>query len=147
MIFAFTVVGVVERSGGIIANQAIPHGLVQALLEQSVDVPHGVFAQTWVFRAFRAVTTKPLSLLQKIAHLLCGQLLQRDLAQPGEDVVLEEIPMGGVVGRAALILVIDLLPAEDIRSQRHIPTSLHWRCRFRKAAHGKLACFRIRLWR
>lgn len=31
--------------------------------------------------------------------------------------------------------------------QRHIPTSMHWRCRFRKATHGSPACFRIRLCR
>ena len=39
---------------------------------------------------------------------------------------------------------VDLLPAENIVFQRHIPTSMHWRCRFRKATHGSPACFRIR---
>ena len=101
----------------------------------------------WVFRAFRAMTAEAPMLLQKISHLLHCQFRERYLSQSGKDMVLEEIAMSCVGGLPALVLVIDLLPAEDIRSQRHIPTSLHWRCRFRKAAHGKLACFRIRLWR
>ena len=67
--------------------------------------------------------------------------------QPGENVVFEEITMGCVCGRPALIFVADHLPAEDIVSQRHIPTSIHWRCRFRKATHGKPACLSIRLCR
>ena len=112
-----------------------------------MDVPHGVFAQPWVFGAFRAVAAKPPSLLQKIAYFLHSQLLQRNLSQPGKDVILEEIPMGRVGGRAALVLVVDLLPVEDILFQRHIPTSMHWRCRFRKATHGRPACLSIRLWR
>ena len=108
---------IVECTGGIVRYQAVPDGLIQALLEQAVDMPHGVFAQPWVFGAFRAVAAKQPSLLQKIAYLLCGQLLQRDLAQPGKDMVLEEIPMGGVGGGAALVLVVDLLPVEDILFQ------------------------------
>ena len=101
---------IAERPGGIVCYQAVPDGLIQALLEQAVDVPHGVFAQTWVFGAFRAVAAKAPSLLQKIAHLLYTQLLQRDLTQLGEDMILEEIPVGGVGGRAALVLVVGFLP-------------------------------------
>ena len=112
-----------------------------------MDVPHGMLPQPWVFGAFRAVAAKAPPLIQKIAHLLHGQLLQRNLTQPVNDVVLEEIPMGCIGGRAALVLVVDLLPVEDILFQRHIPTSMHWRCRFRKATHGKPACLSIRLWR
>ena len=138
---------VVKRTGVIFRYQAIPHRLVQTLLEQAVDVPHGMFAQPWVFGAFRAVTAKALALLQEISHLLHGQFRERYIPQSGENVVLEDVAMSCVCGRAALVLVIDLLPAEDIVFQFHIPTSMHWRCRFRKATHGSLACFRIRLWR
>ena len=138
---------IAKGTGGVVRYQAVPNGLVQALLEQAVDMPHGMLPQPWVFGAFRAVAAKPPPLLQKIAHPLRGQLLQRDLAQSGKDVVLEEIPMGGVGGRAALVLVVDLLPVEDILFQYHIPTSIHWRCRFRKATHGNPACLSIRLWR
>ena len=136
-----------QHTGGVFRYQAIPDRLVQALLEQSVDVPHGVFTQPWIFRALRAVTAKVFSLLQKISDLFRSQFLQQYLAQPGEDVVFEEIPMSGVCGRSALILVIDLLPVNDVLFQRHIPTSMHWRCRFRNATHGRPACFSIRLCR
>ena len=61
--------GVVERSGGIIANQAIPHGLVQALLKQAVDVPHGFFPQA---RAAGSMIAEAPPFLQKILnHLRC----------------------------------------------------------------------------
>ena len=56
---------IAECSGGIARYQAIPHRLIQTLLEQSVDVPHGVFAQSWVFGTLRAVTAKVFSLLRK----------------------------------------------------------------------------------
>ena len=112
-----------------------------------MDVPHGMLAQPWVFGAFRAVTAKAPALLQKISHLFHGQFRERDFSQSGKDVVLEEITMGRVGSRPALVLVVDLLPTEDVLSQRHIPTSLHWRCRFRKATHGKPACLSIRLCR
>ena len=112
-----------------------------------MNVPHRVFAQSWVFRAFRAMTTKALSFLQEISHLLYGQFRERDLPKSGENVVLEDVAMSCVCGRTALGLVIDLLPAENIVFQRHIPTSLHWCCRFRKATHGRPACLSIRLCR
>ena len=112
-----------------------------------MDVPHRVFAQSWVFGTLRAVTAKVSSLFQKISHLFRSQFFQRYIPQAGEDMVFEEIPMSGVCGRAALILVIDLLPVNDVLFQRHIPTSMHWRCRFRKATHGRPACFSIRLCR
>ena len=112
-----------------------------------MDVPHRVFAQPWVFRTFRAVTAEAPALLQEISHLIYRQFRERDLSKSRENVVLKDVAMSCVCGRAALGLVIGLLPAEDILSQRHIPTSLHWRCRFRKAIHGKPACFRIRLCR
>ena len=112
-----------------------------------MDVPHGVLPQPWVFGAFRAVTAKAPALLQKVSHLLRGQFRELDLPQSGENMVLEEVAMSCVCGRPALVLVADLLPAEDVLFQRHIPTSMHWRRRFRKATHGKPACFRIRLWR
>ena len=136
-----------KRSGGIFCYQAIPHRLVQALLEQPVDVPHGMFAQPWVFGAFRAVATEALAFLQEISDLLRRQFRERYISQSRENVVFEDITMGCVCSRAALVLVVDLLPAEDIVFQRHIPTSMHWRCRFRKATHGSPACFRICLCR
>ena len=131
-----------KRSSWIVRYQAIPDRLVQTLLEQPVDVPHGMLPQPWV-----AVTAEAPTLLQKISHLLHRQFRERDLPQFGENVVLEEITVGRIGSRPALVLVADLLSAEDVLFQRHIPTSLHWRCRFRKATHGKPACFRIRLWR
>lgn len=112
-----------------------------------MDVPHRVFAQSWIFGTLRAVTAKVFSLLQEISDLLRRQFRERYVSQSGENVVFEDVAMSCVCGRAALVFVIDLLPAEDILSQRHSPTSLHWRCRFRKATHGKPACFRIRLCR
>ena len=136
-----------KRTGGVFRYQAVLDRSVQALLEQSVDVPHGVFSQPWIFRALRAVTAKVFSLLQKISDLFRSQLLQRYIPQAGEDVVFEEIPMSSVCGRAALLLVIDRLSVNDVLFQRHIPTSMHWRCRFRKATHGRPACFSIRLCR
>ena len=136
-----------KPTGGVVRYQPISDRLIQTLLEQPVDVPHGMLPQPWVFGTFRAVTAKAPSLLQEISHLLHSQFSERDLPKSGENVVLENIAMSCVCGRTALGLVIDLLPAEDILSQRHIPTSLHWRCRFRKATHGKPACLSIRLWR
>ena len=112
-----------------------------------MDVPHRVFAQPWVFRTFRAVAAEALAFLQEISDLLRRQFRERYISQSGENVVFEDVAMSCVCGRAALILVIGLLLAEDIVFQRHIPTSMHWRCRFRKATHGSLACFRIRLCR
>ena len=136
-----------KPTGGVVRYQPISDRLIQTLLEQAVDVPHGMLPQPWVFGAFWPVTAKAPSLLQKISHLLHGQFREWDLPQSGENVVLENIAMSYVGSRPALVLVIDLLPEEDIVFQRHIPTSLHCRCRFRKATHGKPACFSIRLWR
>ena len=138
---------IVKRTGGVVRYQPIPDRLIQTLLEQPVDVPHGMLAQSWVFGAFRAMTAKAPSLLQKISHLLHGQFRDRDFSQSGEDMVLEEVAVSCICGRTALGLVIGLLPAENIVFQRHISTSMHWRCRLRKATHGKPACFRIRLCR
>ena len=90
-----------------------------------MDVPHGMFTQPWVFRAFRAMTAKAPSFLQEISHLLHGQFRELDLPKSGENVVLEDVTMGRIGSRPALVLVIDLLPAEDIVFQRHIPTSMH----------------------
>ena len=76
-----------------------------------------------------------------------GQFREWDLPQAREDMVLKDVTVGRVGSRTALVLVVDLLPAENIVFQRHIPTSMHWCCRFRKATHGRPACFSIRLCR
>ena len=117
------------------------------MLKQPVDVPHGMFAQPWIFGAFRTVAAEALAFLQEISDLFHRQFRERYIPQSGENVVFEDITMGCVCGRTALVLVVDLLPAENIVFQRHIPTSMHWRCRFRNATHGSPACFRIRLCR
>ena len=49
--------------------------------------------------------------------------------------------------RSALMLIIGFLPEDNVFPKRHIPASMHWRCRSRKATHGSLACFRIFLCR
>ena len=132
--------GVVERSGGIIANQAIPHGLVQALLKQAVDVPHGFFAQTG---AAGSMIAEAPPFLQKFSdHLRC-QFRERYITQTGEDMVFEYIVVCRIGGRPALMLIIGFLPEADVFPKRHIPISMHWRCRSRKAAHGSLACLSI----
>ena len=79
-----------------------------------MDVPHGMLPQPWVFRAFRAVTAEVFSLLQKVSHLLYGQFRERYLSQSGEDMVLEEIAVGRIGGRSALVFIMGLLPVEDI---------------------------------
>ena len=123
------------------------HRLVQTLLKQTVDVPHGVFAQPWVFRTSRAMTAEAFSLLQKLSDPLHCQFRELYIPQPRENMIFEEIAMGCIGSRTALFFVTDLLPAEDILSQCHSPTFLHWRCKSRKATHGSPACFRIRLCR
>ena len=114
-----------KPTGGVVRYQPISDRLIQTLLEQPVDVPHGMLPQPWVFRAFRAMTAKAPSFLQEISHLLHGQFRQLDLPKSGQNVVLEDVAMSCVCGRTALILVIDLLPVNDILFQRHIPTSMH----------------------
>lgn len=116
---------VVKRTGRIIRYQAIPHRLVLALLQQPVDVTHGMFAQTWVIRGFSDGDHRSALFLQEISDLLYSQFRERYIPQSSENVVFKNITMGYVCGRAALVLVIDLLPAEDIFSKRHIPTSMH----------------------
>ena len=136
--------GVVERSGGVIAHQTIPHGLVQALLKQAVDVPHGFFAQAGVSGA---MITEATPFLQKFSdHLRC-QFRERYIPQAGEDMVLKYIVVCRIGGRSTLILVIGFLPEDDVFPKRHIPTSMHWRCRSRKATHGSRARFNIFLCR
>ena len=49
------------------------HRLVQTLLKQAVDVPHGVFAQPWIFGTFRTVTAEAFSLLQEVSDPLHRQ--------------------------------------------------------------------------
>ena len=107
-------------SGGVVRYQSIPDCLIQTLLEQPVDVPHGMLPQPWVFGAFWAVTAKAPALLQEISHLLHGQFREWDLPQAREDMILKDVTVGRVGSRPALVLVIDLLPAEDILSQRDV---------------------------
>ena len=131
---------VVERLGGILCQETVPYGLIQALLQQAVDVPHGFFAQT---RAAGSMIAEAPPLLQKFSdHLRC-QFRERYISQAGENVVFEHIVVCRIGGRSALVPVIGFLPVGDVLSERHIPTSMHWRCRSRKATHGSLACFRI----
>ena len=49
--------------------------------------------------------------------------------------------------RSALMLIVGFLPEADVFPKCHIPTSMHWHCRSRKATHGSLARFRIFLCR
>ena len=133
-----------ERSGGIIANQAIPHGLVQALLKQAVDVSHGFFPQA---RAAGSMIAEAPPFLQKFSdHLRC-QFRERYISQAGEDMVFEYIVVCRIGGRPALVPVVGFLPEDDVFPKRHIPTSMNWRCRSRKATHGSRARLNIFLCR
>ena len=71
-------------------------------------------ASPGLFGAFRAVTAEALSFLQEISHLLYTLDRVLDLPKSGENVVLEDVAMSCVSGRTALVLVVDLLPAENI---------------------------------
>lgn len=135
---------VVERLGRILCYEAIPHGLVQALLKQAVDVPHGFFSQA---RAAGSMIAEALPFLQKFSNHLRCQFREEHISQAGEDMVLEYIVVCRIGGRPALMLIIGSLPEADVFPKCHIPTSIHWRCRSRNAAHGSLACFRIFLCR
>ena len=118
--------------------------MVQALLEQAVDVPHGFFSQA---RAAGSMIAEAPPLLQKFSdHLRC-QFSEQYISQAGKDMVLEYIVVCRICGRSALMLIIGFLPEEDVFPERHIPTSMHWRCRSRNATHGSLACFRLFLCR
>ena len=90
-----------KPTGGVVRYQAIPDRLIQTLLEQPVDMPHGVFAQPWVFGAFRAVAAEALAFLQEISDLLRRQFRERYISQSGENVVFEDVAMSCVcvVGR------------------------------------------------
>lgn len=72
-----------------------------------MDVPHCMCAQPWVFGSFRTVTAEALSLLRKISHLFYRQFRERDISLSEEDVVLEDVAMGGIGSWPALVLVID----------------------------------------
>ena len=114
--------GVVERSGGIIANQAVPYGLIQALLKQAVDVPHGFFSQA---RAAGSMIAEALPFLQKFSNHLRCQFREEHISQAGENMVLEYIVVCRIGGRSALVPVVGFLPVGDVLSERHIPTSMH----------------------
>ena len=70
MIFAFTVRGlaVAECLGGILCQETVPDGLVQTLLEQAVDVPHGFLTQSRT--ASGLMIAEALPFLQKFSDHL-----------------------------------------------------------------------------
>ena len=88
-----------------------------------------------------------LPFLQKFSNHLRCQFSERYISQAGEDMVLEYIVVCRVCGRPALGLIVGFLPEEDVFPERHIPTSMHWRCRSRKATHGSRARLNIFLCR
>ena len=61
--------------------------------------------------------------------------------------VLKYIVVCRIGSLPALMLVIGFLPEDDVFPKRHMPTSMHWRCRSRKATHGSRARFNIFLCR
>lgn len=58
---------VAECLGRILRQETVPYGLVQALLEQAVDVPHGFFSQA---RAAGSMIAEAPPLLQKFSDHL-----------------------------------------------------------------------------
>ena len=64
-----------------------------------------------------------------------------------KDMIFEYIVVCRIGGWPALVLVVGFLPEADVFPKCHTPTSMHWRCRSRKATHGSLACFNIFLCR
>ena len=111
-----------ECLGRILCYEAVPDGLVQALLEQAVDVPHSFFTQS---SAVCPMVAEALPFLQKFSdHLRC-QFRELCVSQAGEDMVFEYIVVRRIGGRPALLLVVSFLPEDDIFSERHIPTSMH----------------------
>ena len=109
-----------------------------------MDVPHSFFAQA---RVAGSMIAEAPPFLQKFSdHLRC-QFRERYISQVGENMVLEYIVVCRIGSRSALMLIIGFLPEEDVFPERHIPTSMHWRCRSRKATHGSRARFNIFLCR
>jgi len=62
------------------------------------------------------MTAEALSLLQKLSDPLHCQFGELYIPQPRENVIFEEIAMGCIGSRTALVFVTDLLPAENILS-------------------------------
>ena len=115
-----------------------------AAVKQAVDVPHGFFAQA---RVAGSMIAEALPFLQKFSNPLRCQFRELCVSQTGENVVFEHIVVCRIGSRSALTLIIGFLPETNVFPKRHIPTSMHWRCRSRNATHGSLACFRIFLCR
>lgn len=57
--------GIVKGSGRILPQQAVPHRLVQKLLQQPVEMPHGFIVQSRIVRAFRSVTAEAFPLIEE----------------------------------------------------------------------------------
>ena len=56
-----------ERLGGILCQETVPYGLIQALLQQAVDVPHGFLTQS---KTASSVIAEALPFLQKFSDHL-----------------------------------------------------------------------------
>lgn len=113
---------VAECLGRILCQETVPDGLIQTLLEQAVDVPHGFLTQS---KTASSVITEALPFLQKFSdHLRC-QFRDLCVSQAGKDMVFEYIVVRRIGGRPALVLVVGFLPEVDVFPKCHISTSMH----------------------
>ena len=84
--------------GGISEEQSLRHRLLQAVVQQRVNTPNHSGAEAFVpeFRKIFALNPSAfLEIVVKPLDLNGGQLVQRDAADFGDDVVLDVV---GVVG-------------------------------------------------
>ena len=93
------------------------------------------------------MTAEAFPLIKESAKCFYRQFIQRKLPQSGKDVVFEEIPMRRIGAWPAFVFVEGFLPVSNVFPHGHIPTSMHWLCKSRKATQGSRAFFRIFLCR
>ena len=89
------------------------HRLLQAVVQQRVDAPHHSGAEAFVleFRKILALDSSSfLEVVVKPLDLNGGQLVQRDAADSGDDVVLDVVGVVGFRVGPDAWLGVDLVP-------------------------------------
>ena len=99
--------------GGVGENESLRHRLLQAVVQQRVDAPHHSGAEAFVleFRKIFALNSSALlEVVVKPLDLNGGQLVQRDAADSGDDVVLDVVGVIGFRVGTNTGLGVDLVP-------------------------------------
>ena len=98
---------------GIAEDQPLGHRLLQAVVQQRVDAPHHSGAEAFIPELRKIFALNPSAFLEivvKPLDLNGGQLVQRDAADSGDDVVLNVVGVVGFGVGPDAGLGVDLVP-------------------------------------